>query len=209
MVVSTPGVKPYSGWPGVLRVQLAEVLQLLHRQVVAGQVQQRVEQHRAVAVGQHEAVAVGPVRVGRVVAQVALPQRHGDLGHAHRHARVAGVGLLHGVHRERADGVGEFGVGRLGSDGRFHRKRANYTQRMIELPFRSAARDFEQLVLAATRPARRTGSSSAATELLVELGPLERARATTCGCKARPAWARAAVAKNHDWLGSDAAEPYI
>ena len=56
-----------------LAVQLAEVAQLAHRQVVAGQVQQRVEQHRAVAVGEHEAVAVGPVRVGRVVAQVACP----------------------------------------------------------------------------------------------------------------------------------------
>ena len=35
------------------------------REVVAGQVQQRVQQHRAVAVRQHEAVAVGPVRIRR------------------------------------------------------------------------------------------------------------------------------------------------
>ena len=59
-----------------LRVQLAKAPQLLHRQLVAGQMQQRVQQHRAVAVGQHEAVAVGPVRVGRVVAEVARPQGH-------------------------------------------------------------------------------------------------------------------------------------
>ena len=58
------------GMAGRLRVQLAEVLQLLHRQLVAGQMQQRVQQHRAVAVGQHEAVAVEPARVGRIVAQV-------------------------------------------------------------------------------------------------------------------------------------------
>ena len=32
----------------------------------------------------------------------------GDIGHAHRHAGMAGVGALHGVHGERADGVGEF-----------------------------------------------------------------------------------------------------
>ena len=63
VVVSTPGVTPTSGWPGRLAVQLAEVLQLVDRQVVAGQVQQRVQQHRAVAVRQHEAVAIGPVRI--------------------------------------------------------------------------------------------------------------------------------------------------
>ncbi len=94
------------GVAGGLAVQLAEVLQFRHRQVVAGQVQQRVQQHRTVAVGQHEAVAVGPVRVRRVVAQVAAPQRHGDVRHAHRHAGVARVGLLDGVHRKHADGIG-------------------------------------------------------------------------------------------------------
>ena len=30
-----------------------------------------------------------------------------DIGHAHRHTGVAGVGALHGVHGERTDGVGE------------------------------------------------------------------------------------------------------
>ena len=94
-----------------LRVQLAERGQLGHRQVVAGEVQQRVLQHRAVAVGQHEAVAVGPVRVGRVVREVAVPQRDRDIGHAHRHARVPGLGLFDRVHRERANRVGKFNVG--------------------------------------------------------------------------------------------------
>ena len=89
-----------------LAVQLAEVAQLAHRQLVAGEVQQRVLQHRGVAVGEHEAVAVGPVRMRRVVLQVAAPQRDGDLGHAHRRAGVAAVGLLHRVHRQGADRVG-------------------------------------------------------------------------------------------------------
>ena len=92
---------------GRLRVQLAKAPELVDRQRVAGQVQQRVLQHRAVAVRQHEAVAIGPVRIGRVVAQVPVPQRDGDFGHAHRHAGMAGVGRLHRVHRERADRVGE------------------------------------------------------------------------------------------------------
>ena len=44
-------------------------LQLVERQVVAGEVQQRVEQHRAVAGREHEAVAVGPRRIGGVVTR--------------------------------------------------------------------------------------------------------------------------------------------
>ncbi len=88
-------------------VQLAEALELLDRQVVAGEMQQGVDQHRAVAVGQHEAVAVGPVRIGRVVVQVIAPQHFGDVGHAHGGAGVAGVGGLHAVDGEKADGVGQ------------------------------------------------------------------------------------------------------
>jgi hypothetical protein len=91
-----------------LRVPLAEGLQVVDRDVVAGQVQQRVDQHRTVAVGEHEAVAVRPIRVGRVVAQHVVPQHLGDVGHAHRRPRVSGIGLLDGIHAERADGVGEF-----------------------------------------------------------------------------------------------------
>ena len=33
VVVSTPGVWPYSGWPGVARAELAEALELVDRQV--------------------------------------------------------------------------------------------------------------------------------------------------------------------------------
>ena len=103
------------GVAGCLAVQLAEVLELRHRQCVSGQVQQGVQQHRRMAIGQHEAVAVEPVRVARIVFQMATrhafgrtwaPQGHGHVGHAHGRAGVPGVGLLHGVHRECSDGVG-------------------------------------------------------------------------------------------------------
>jgi hypothetical protein len=77
------------GMAGRLRVQLAEVAQLLDRQVVAGEVEKRVLEHRAVAVRQHEAVAIRPRGIGRVVTQVAPPEHLGDLGHAHRHAGMA------------------------------------------------------------------------------------------------------------------------
>ena len=94
---------------GGLAVQLAKVLELLHRQRVARQVQQRVDQHGPVAVGQHEAVPAGPLGVGGVVAEIVVPQHLGDVRHAHGSAGVAAVGPLHRVHAEGADGVGEVG----------------------------------------------------------------------------------------------------
>ena len=91
-------------------VQLAEALEFVERQVVAGQVQQRVEQHRAMPVGEHEAVAVGPTRIGRVVLQVALPQGDRHFGHPHRCAGVSRIGRLNGVDGQDADGVGQGGL---------------------------------------------------------------------------------------------------
>ena len=97
------------------RVKLAEVLDLLELHLrIAGEIEQRVEQHRAVAGREHEAVAVRPIGMGRVELQEAREQHGGHVGHAHRHAGVAGIGLLHGVHGERPDGVGHVAMRRLG-----------------------------------------------------------------------------------------------
>ncbi|CCJ89366.1 hypothetical protein BN132_1294 [Cronobacter turicensis 564] len=87
-------------------VQLAEVFQLFHRQIVAREVQQAVEQHRRMTVGKNKAVAVIPCRVSRVVLEEAVPQHFGDIRHPHRGAGVTGFGFLNRVHAERADGVG-------------------------------------------------------------------------------------------------------
>ena len=88
-----------------LGMQLAEVLELLHRQVVAGEMQERIDEHRAVAVRQHETVAIHPLRVAWVVLEEIVPQHLGDVGHAHGSPGMSGVRLLHRVHRECADGV--------------------------------------------------------------------------------------------------------
>ena len=72
---------------GRFRMQLAKPLELRNRQVVAGQMKQRVLKHRAMSVRQHEAIAVGPVRIRRIMVQ--MPRR------------------------ERANGVGELMVGRV------------------------------------------------------------------------------------------------
>ncbi len=61
------------GMTGRLGMQLTETFQFIHRQSVAGQMQQRIEQHRTVAIGKHKAVAVCPKRVCRVMAKMAVP----------------------------------------------------------------------------------------------------------------------------------------
>ena len=89
------------------RAELAEALDLLDRHLlVAEQMEQRIDQHRAVAGREHEAVAVGPGRIGRVEFQEAREQHGRDVGRAHRQARMAGLRLLDRVHCERADRIG-------------------------------------------------------------------------------------------------------
>ncbi|CAM3596774.1 hypothetical protein SB6411_05435 [Klebsiella spallanzanii] len=79
-------------------MQLTEVLQLFNRQIITCEVQQAVNQHRAVTVGENKAVAVSPGRVLRVMVQEVPPQDFGNIRHPHRRAGVAGVGLLYCVH---------------------------------------------------------------------------------------------------------------
>ena len=74
VVVSIAGCSPNSGWPAAGESELAETLDLLDpHALVAGQVEQRVEQHRAMAGRQHEAVAVRPARVGGIEFVKAAP----------------------------------------------------------------------------------------------------------------------------------------
>src|SRR5690606_39941248 len=48
---------------GGFGVQLTELFQFVHRQVIAAKAQQRINQHRTVAVGRHKAGAISPIRV--------------------------------------------------------------------------------------------------------------------------------------------------
>jgi len=90
---------------GRAAAELAKAADFLDRQVVAGQVQERVQEHRAVARRQDEAIAIGPVRIPRVVAEEACPQHVRHRRRSHRQPRVTGVRALHGVHSEEADRV--------------------------------------------------------------------------------------------------------
>ncbi|MNE27528.1 hypothetical protein D3C80_1209410 [compost metagenome] len=87
-------------------VQLTEGLEVVDGDVIAGQVQQRVDQHRAVTVGQHEAVTVGEGWIARVVLEVVTPKYFGDIRHTHWGTGMAAVGFLHGIHAEGTNGVG-------------------------------------------------------------------------------------------------------
>ena len=84
---------------------LAELAQVLERQVVAGEVEHGVLQDAGVPAGEDEAVAVGPLRVARVVAHDARPEHVGQRGQRHGGARVPGVGRFGRVHGEAADDV--------------------------------------------------------------------------------------------------------
>ena len=105
VVVSTPGVWPCSGWPGVALPQVAQRLQVVELEAETGQVQLDVERQAGVPGRQHEPVAAGPVRVGGVVPHHLLEQQVRRGREAHRSTGVAVADLLHGVQREDPHGV--------------------------------------------------------------------------------------------------------
>ena len=130
---------PILRMPGRAAPELAEALELVHRQVVAREVEQRVEQHRAVAGGEHEPVATGPGGIARVEPEVARPQDVRRIRHAHGHARVARARLLDRVHGEEPDRVrGLRGQRRVGAGRSAHAgdttlaapRRATYARRV-------------------------------------------------------------------------------
>ncbi len=94
-----------------LTAELTEVFDVVEGQLVAGEVEQRVEQHRAVTGGQYETVAIEPVRIFGIEVQMARPQRVGHRRGSHRHAGMAGVCFLYGVDGQKADGVDSLLVG--------------------------------------------------------------------------------------------------
>src|SRR5438270_3351409 len=71
----------------------------------ACQMQYRIEQHRGMPVGQHESIPIGPNWILRVETQKLLPDRVGDRRQCHWRARMPGIRLLHGIHRQRANRV--------------------------------------------------------------------------------------------------------
>ncbi len=98
------------GMPGRPGPDLAERLQILDGQAFvaadARQIEERIEQHRAVAGRKHEPVAIRPVRIGGVELQYVAEKHSRDVGRAHRQAGMAALGFLHRVHSEETDRIG-------------------------------------------------------------------------------------------------------
>ena len=96
------------------RAPLAEVFYLLKGHVlVARQVQQRIDQHGAVACRQNEAVTIGPIRVLCVKLQVLFKKHSCHVRHANGHACVTGIRCCNTVQSKRADRGGFLPVVRV------------------------------------------------------------------------------------------------
>ena len=93
------------GVAGRAALPLTERLQVVDRQPVAGEEEHGVLEDAGMAGGQHEAIPVRPVGIGGVVAHDARPQDMGQRRQGHGRARVTGVRLLRGVHRQPPNDV--------------------------------------------------------------------------------------------------------
>ncbi len=80
--------QPELGMARGLRAPLTERLEVVERHVVAGQMKERVEEHRGVPGRKDEAVAIGPVGARRRVAEEPCPERVRHRCGAHGRARV-------------------------------------------------------------------------------------------------------------------------
>src|SRR5579884_842380 len=85
--------------------ELAEFLQIVHRDAVAGEVEKRVEQHRRMARAQNIPVAVEPGRILGIEAQMFGPERVRRCRSAQRHAGMPGICFLYGVYRKKSNRV--------------------------------------------------------------------------------------------------------
>jgi len=84
---------------------LAEVFEVIQRDIETGQMQQGIQQHGSVSGAKDKAVTIGPLGIFGVKAQVVHPQRISHWRRAHRQARMPAVGFLHRIHRQGADGI--------------------------------------------------------------------------------------------------------
>ena len=102
-------------------MELAEALEVFSAHALMPcQMKQGVKQHGPMAGGKDKAVPIRPARVGGVVLQKTGKKRSRSIGHAHRHAGMAGFGLLNRINRQRANGIGHAAgiIKRAGKNGR-------------------------------------------------------------------------------------------
>ena len=94
------------------RSELTEALQLCDGHALfAGQIEQGVKQHRAVAGGQDKTIPVRPVRGSGVIFEHFRKEHGGEVGGAHGQPRMTRFRLFHRIHGEHANGIGHFVMG--------------------------------------------------------------------------------------------------
>src|SRR5204862_5967796 len=93
------------GMAGRLAAPLAEPLYIIQWKIVPGEMQQAVEEHRAVTGRQHESIAIEPAGMTRMVFEESRPQHVCHRRRAKRHAWMPAVSFLNGIYREEADRV--------------------------------------------------------------------------------------------------------
>jgi hypothetical protein len=91
------------------RVEHAEVLHFFEREIVAREVEPRINEHGTVTSAENEAVAIEPVAVGRVTLEGFAEEDCPDFGGPERKPEVTGRTLVDGVHGETTGFIGGFG----------------------------------------------------------------------------------------------------
>ena len=107
------------GMPRCPAVPLAELPDLVEREVVPRQEQGTVEQHGGVTGRQDKAVAVLPLRIGGGVAQMPRKEHVCERGKRHRRAGVTRFRGLDRIHGECTDGI-DGDLVEIESDGSGH-----------------------------------------------------------------------------------------
>jgi len=96
------------------RTPLAEALEVVEGNVVAGEEQQAIDERRGVTVGEDEPVAVGPLGMRGIVVHDGVKQGIADGRAAHGRSGMAALGFLYRVKGEQTQRVdGEFVERRL------------------------------------------------------------------------------------------------
>src|SRR5438477_11615896 len=93
------------GVTGSTTSPLTKLLEVFEAEVIAAQIQTRVQQHRRVTAREDEAIAIRPIWVGGIMTHVLRVEPVAERRERHRRPRVTRLRLLHGVHRQRADGI--------------------------------------------------------------------------------------------------------
>ncbi len=88
-------------------LELPEVLEIVERHGESTEMEQRIQQHRGVAVGEDEAITIRPRRIPRVDREILPPQHRCDVCHTHRCSGMPRIRTLHGVHGQESNGVGD------------------------------------------------------------------------------------------------------